>query len=253
MLLAIDIGNTAVKIGVYDGEKLASKLSIPTNRELTADALKSIVSGRIPLSISSAIISSVVPEIDAAMRSFLEAEYKITPVFVSNDADFGLTINYEPLADAGSDRLVNTFSAVQKYGVPCVVCSFGTALTIDVINSDQTLIGGLIAPGMNTLAAALHLTTSKLPEVEIEKPASVIQQTTVGSIQSGIVYGYFGLVEELLTRVKKESGRHDTKVIATGGFATLVAENTTQIDIVDKDLLLDGLRILHDRSFEYQL
>ena len=246
MLLAIDIGNTTIKFGVYDGEKLMAKLQIPTIRDLSAESLIKVVASKLTHPVTAAIVSSVVPEIDAAVRDFLTGHFGVAPVFVTNDIDFGIKINYEPLEDAGSDRLVNTFSAVEKYGVPCIVCSFGTALTIDVVDADRTLIGGLIAPGMNTLATALKTTTSKLPEVAIEKPHSVIQNTTIGSIQSGIVYGYFGLVEELLSRVKKESGI-SSKVVATGGYADLISENTTQIDVIDKNLLLDGLRMLHDR------
>ncbi len=248
MLLAVDIGNTNIKFGVFDGELLAFKLSILTIRELSSDGLTKVVAPKLSHPISSAIVSSVVPEIDAAMRGFVLAQYGVEPIFVENDMDFGLKINYEPLADAGSDRLVNTFSAVGKYGAPCITCSFGTAFTIDVVDVEHTLIGGLIAPGMNTLAAALKITTSKLPEIKIEKPQTIIQNTTIGSIQSGIVYGYFGLVDALLTRVKNEIG-NDPKVIATGGFAALVAENTSQIDIVDENLLLYGLQMLHKRLY----
>ena len=248
MLLAVDIGNTNIKFGVFDGELLTFKLSIPTIRELSAGGLTKVVATKLTQTISSAIVSSVVPEIDAPMGEFILSQYAVEPVFVENDLDFGLKINYQPLSDAGSDRLVNTFSAVEKYGVPCIVCSFGTALTIDAVDAERTLLGGLIAPGMNTLATALKITTSRLPEVEIEKPASIIQNTTVGSIQSGIVYGYFGLVDSLLTGVKKEIGG-EIKVIATGGFAALIAENTAQIDIIDDDLLLTGLQMLHKRLY----
>ncbi len=267
MLLAVDIGNSNTKFGVYDGERLIFKLSIPTIRKLSADDLSKIVGNKIEHPISSAIVSSVVPEIDNAMDGFLNFKFHVNPVFVKNDFDFGLTINYTPLADAGADRLVNTFSAVEKYGAPCIVCSFGTALTIDVVDANRTLIGGLIAPGMNSLATALKITTSKLPEVEIKLPDAVIQTTTIGSIQSGIVFGYFGLVETLILKVKSEPGAVATgffavrgtgaqslplpvptpTVIATGGFAKLIAENTTQIDIVEENLLLDGLRRLHAR------
>lgn len=246
MLLAVDIGNSNIKFGVYDGELLTFKLSIPTIRDITANGLLKVVGSKLTQPVGAAIVSSVVPEVDRALREFIAAQYGFAPVFVRNDADFGLTIKYEPLAEAGTDRLVNTFSAVEKYGAPCIVCSFGTALTIDVVNKYRVLTGGLIAPGMNTLAIALKTTTSKLPEVKIEKPAELIQRTTISSIQSGIVYGYFGLVEELLTRVKKEIG-DDTKVIATGGFAHLIAENTTQINTIDENLLLDGLRLIHER------
>ncbi len=247
MLLTVDIGNTAIKFGVFDGENLVFKLSVPTIHELTSEGLAKVLSGRVTQTITNAIVSSVVPEVDDAVRHFIEGEYRVAPVFVTNSTDFGLKINHEPLAEAGTDRLVNTFSAVQKHGVPLIVCSFGTAMTIDVVDPNRTLVGGLIAPGMNTLAAALKLTTSKLPQVAIEKPAKLIQRTTVSSIQSGIVHGYFGLVEELLTKIKKEIG-DNPKVVATGGFANLIAENTTQIDIIEENLLLDGLRMLHGRN-----
>jgi len=246
MLLAIDIGNTNIKFGVYDGENLLAKLSAPTIRDISAAGLTKVIGSRVTHTITAAIVSSVVPEVDGAVREFINSSFGIAPLFVANDCDLGMAIKYEPLADAGSDRLVNTFSAVEKYGVPCIVCSFGTALTIDYVNKYRVLIGGLIAPGMNTLATALKTTTSKLPEVKIEKPDAVIQNTTVGSIQSGIVYGYFGLVESLLAQVKKEMG-DDAQVIATGGFAALIAENTTQINAVDENLLLDGLQRLYAR------
>lgn len=248
MLLAVDIGNTNIKFGLYDGETLKRKLSIPTLKELSSDALEKIVVSKIPHPLSSAIVSSVVPEINEAIREFLISTYGVIPFFVENDAHFGLTINYEPLSDAGSDRLVNAFSAVEKYAAPCIVCSFGTAMTIDAIDSQRTLVGGLIAPGMKTLAAAMKITASRLPEVEIEKPSTLLQNNTVGAIQSGIVYGYFGLVEELVKQIKNEVGGNP-KVIATGGFATLISKNTTQIDVVDENLLLDGLRMLHERMF----
>lgn len=247
MLLAVDIGNTAIKFGVYDGENLTFKLSIPTIRDLSAVGLAKVLHDRLKQPVTAAIVSSVVPEVDAAVRQFIVSEYGVTPAFVENTWDFGFRIKYEPLAEAGTDRLVNTFSAVEKYGVPLIACSFGTALAIDVVDPNRTLVGGLIAPGMNTLAAALKSTTSKLPEVAIEKPPKLLQQTTTASIQSGIVHGYFGLVETLLTKIKKEIG-DDPKVVATGGFAKLIAENTTQINIIDENLLLDGLCILHSRQ-----
>lgn len=246
MLLAVDIGNSRTKFGVFDGESLISKLSIPTIADISSDALIKAVGDRLSQPITRAIVSSVVPEVNSAISRFIETTFSATPIFVRNDLDFGITINYQPLEDAGADRLVNTFSAVEKYGAPCIVCSFGTALTIDVVSASRVLTGGVIAPGMNTLAAALKITTSRLPEVEIEKPTSVIQNNTVGCLQSGIVYGYFGLVDGLLVRLKSEIG-DDPKVIATGGFAALVAENTGQIDVVDNDLTIDGLRRLFNR------
>ena len=246
MLLAIDIGNTNTKLGVFDHENLVSKISIPTSREITAGALGRLLADKITHPIDFALISSVVNEVDEAFREYIATQFNVTATFVSHDLDFGLKIDYQPPEDTGADRLVNAFAATEKYGEPCIVCSFGTAMTVDVVNAERELTGGLIAPGMKTLAAALRLTTSKLPEVEIAKPDKLIQNTTAGAIQSGIVNGYFGLVHGILTSVKKEAGG-DLRVIATGGFAAFIAENTDHIDVVDKDLTLDGLRRLHQR------
>jgi len=246
MLLAVDIGNSKIKFGIFDEEKLVSRFSIPTIRNSSPLELKTAIGSKFDHPISEALVCSVVPEINISISEFLSAELGVKPVFVSNDLDFGLKINYQPLDDAGADRLVNTFSAVEKYGAPCIVCSFGTALTIDVVSRNRELIGGVIAPGMRSLATALNITTSRLPEVEIEKPAKVIQNRTVGCLQSGIVYGYFGLVDGLTARLKNEAGGNP-KVIATGGFAELVAENTSCIDVVDSDLMLEGLARLYRR------
>lgn len=243
MLLAVDIGNTNIKFGIYDGENLVQKFRIPTRQD--SGKVSSLFDNS-KFSIGEAVICSVVPEINNAISESISKDFGVTAMVVTNDLDFGLAIKYEPLSAAGTDRLVNAFSAVQKYGGPCVVCSFGTALTIDAVDANRVLLGGLIAPGMATMAKALRLYTSKLPEVEIEKPHAVIQNTTTGSIQSGVVYGYFGLASSLIERVKTESS-NNAKVIATGGFAKMIAENTDQIDIVDENLLLDGLMLLHKR------
>jgi len=246
MLLAIDIGNTSTKVGIFDGERLSSKFSIPTDPNSSKDGLRSVVGNNIDKSISEAIVCSVVPETEAAMREFLIDVGVDNPVFVTNDFDFRLKINYQPLSAIGTDRLVNSFAAVAKHGAPCIVCSFGTATTIDVVDRSRDLLGGVIAPGMTTMAKALHLHTAKLPEIEIEKPKRAIGNTTVSSIRSGIFYGHIAMAEGLIQRIQNEIG--DTpKVIATGGFASLIAENTALIDIVDEDLLLYGLRLLYER------
>ncbi len=249
MLLTVDIGNTSTKFGIFDGDTLRSKLAIPTIRDVTARGLANVLRSRLLQPITTAIVCSVVPEANAAMLDFLQAEYRTNAALVSADFDFGLDIRYEPLSAAGTDRLVNAFAAAKRYGAPCIVCSLGTALTIDVVSDKHVLVGGLIAPGMKTMARALHLNTAKLPEVEIERTDSVIQNTTAGSIRSGIFHGYLSMVEGLIDRFKNEIGDH-TKVIGTGGFASMFAENSKSIDIVDGDLLLCGLQMLHARSFK---
>jgi len=246
MLLAIDIGNSCIKFGIFDGDTLLSKFSIPTKRDLTVDDIRFAVGSNIDLPVSSAVACSVVPEINAAVGQYLKATFDIHAVFVTNDCDFDLAIKYEPLSDVGTDRLVNSFTAVEKYDAPCIVLSFGTATTIDVINENRELLGGLIAPGMITMAKALHLNTAKLPKVEIKKPSGVIGHTTETSIRSGIFYSQIGLVESVVSRIKDQIGG-SPKVIATGGFASLIGQNTDVIDFVDETLTLDGLRMLYSR------
>lgn len=243
MLLAVDIGNSAIKFGVFDGQRLISKFSAPTTSEIDSKQLIEKV-GSSP--ITSALVCSVVPDVNSQLISAINAAFDIDTRFVTNDMDFGLEINYEPLAAVGTDRLVNAFSAVEKYGIPVIACSFGTATTIDVVDKNRVLLGGLIAPGMKTMAKALHLNTAQLPEVEIEAPNAVINHTTETSIQAGIFYSQIGLVESSIARIKKEMG-DNPKVIATGGFASMIAERTDVIEVIDESLLLDGLRILAKR------
>ena len=188
----------------------------------------------------------MVPEVEDVIRKFLVGKTGATPIFVKNDWDLGLRVNYQPLTAVGTDRLVNASAAASKYGAPCIVCSFGTAVTIDVVTKDREYIGGVIAPGMNTLARALHLNTANLPDVKIEKPEKVIQNTTRGSINSGVTYGYFEMVKGLVARIKDEIGGQP-KVIATGGTVSLIADNTGLLDVVDENLLLDGLRLIYNR------
>ena len=247
MILAVDIGNSSIKFGVFDGETLLNKFSIPTKRELSADDIKAVVDGRIELSITSAIVCSVVPELVAPLTAFLKTNLDVDPFVVQNDLDFGMNIHYKPLEAAGTDRIVNAFAAAEKYGVPCIVCSFGTATTIDIVNAKRELLGGLIAPGLLTSAKALHKNTAKLPDVEIKTPTSIINQTTETSIQAGIFYSQIGLVESTVSRLKNEIG-DAPKVIATGGFASMIAEKADVINVVDENLLLNGLRLLADRN-----
>lgn len=246
MLLAIDIGNTSIKFGIFDGDTLLSKFSIPTKRDHTIDDLKAAAGKNLDLPISAAIVCSVVPEFDAAMAEFIADELGVNAEFICNDLDFGLKINYQPLSAVGTDRLVNAFAASQKYGVPCIVCSFGTATTVDVVNANNELLGGLIAPGMATMSKALHLNTSKLPEVKIEKPLSVVGNTTIESIQSGIFYGQVGMIDGILERISGGLGGKPT-IVATGGFAQMIADECKAIDIVDDNLMLDGLNMLFRR------
>ena len=243
MLLAVDIGNSAIKFGLFEGEVLTSKFSIPTKRDAAADEINRAVGDRLGTAFNSAIVCSVVPELDGAMLSFLREAIGSEPTFVNNSFDFGLRINYEPLESLGTDRLVAAYSAVQKYGAPCIVCSLGTATTIDVVNADRGFLGGLIAPGLEAMAEALHIRAAKLPHVEPTRPKHVLGNSTVEAIRSGVYYGYVAMVEGLITRIRTESGV--SRIIATGGNASRLASELSGIVSVDEDLLLNGLSALY--------
>lgn len=250
MLLAIDIGNSSTKFGIFDSANLIDKFAIPTSRDLSVsdlcfDRLK-YVNDR-AFSIDRAVVCSVVPELNDTFRQALKELLAITPIFVDHSFDFGLKINYHPVTSLGIDRLVNASSAAAKYGAPVIVCSFGTATTIDLVNSESEFPGGVIAPGMRVLAEALHNKTSQLPRVAIEKPERAVGNTTEASIKSGIFYGYIGLVDGILERLFSEIGT-TPNVIATGGFASLIADQSTLIDTVDENLTLNGLRALIEKT-----
>ena len=246
MLLAIDIGNSSIKLGVFDEDQLTGKLSIPTKREYTAGEISSEIAGRIPATVDAVIVCSVVPEVEQAIAKYVKEAFDLKPRFVRSTDDLGLKIKFN-VESTGADRLVNSFAAAEKYGIPCVVVSFGTATTIDVVNKDREYLGGLIAPGMKVNALALSLAASKLPEVEIKKPASVIAPTTENAISSGIVYGQIAMAEGLIKKVIAEL-RDQPKVIATGGFAELISSEIDVIDVVDIDLTLNGLNMLSRSS-----
>jgi type III pantothenate kinase len=190
-----------------------------------------------------------VPELKNAYLELSQKHFRLVPTFVDSSFDFNFTMKYFPPESLGVDRLVAAFAAVEKHGAPCVVCDFGTATTIDVVNSKGEFLGGVIAPGMRTMSEALFLKTSQLPKIEIRKPASVIGNSTVKAIESGIYFGYIGLVDGIVERMIGEIGE-TPKVIATGGFANLIAESSEKIQIVEENLMLEGLRLVYERKTE---
>jgi len=242
MLLAVDIGNTSTKFGIFKGEELVSRFSTPTTTDHKL-ILENV--GTRLAEVTAAIVCSVVPDASAALLEFF-SQKQIDAGLASNDLDFGLSINYTPLSSLGTDRLVNALAAAQKYQSPILVCSFGTATTIDVIDEDGVFLGGMISPGLKTAARALSLNTSQLPEVAISKPDTLIGTSTQSAILSGIVFGHVGMFEGLVNRVVVELGKKPS-IIATGGYASLMKEMTNIIDCVDMDLTLRGLQILHSR------
>jgi len=244
MLLAIDIGNTLTKFGFFENETLCQRTDVPTNRSDAADAIDERLFVH---PIDAIVISSVVPELKNTYLEFSEKHLNLAPIFVDNSFDFGLKIKYVPPENLGIDRIVAAYAAVEKYGSPCIVCDFGTATTIDAVNSKNEFLGGIIAPGMNLLSEALFLKTSKLPRIEIRKPANVIGNSTIKSIESGIYFGYIGLVDGIIERMRGELGE-TPKVIATGGFAKLIAESSKKIDVIEENLMLEGLRLVYENK-----
>jgi type III pantothenate kinase len=242
MLLAVDIGNTSTKFGLFDGDKPASKFSVPTIRNASLDEFKRALNGRLPENIGSSILCSVVPENTAPLSSFLAETTGVAPVVVDNMFDFGLKVSYEPRNSLGTDRLVNAYAAVETYGAPAIICSLGTATTIDVVSADREFVGGIIGPGMDAMAEALHLKAPRLPLVKIDESARLLGNTTESSIRSGIYFGYAAMVEGLITRIRSEAGV--SRVIGTGGNAERLGKEFAGMMTVDSDLLLTGLRLL---------
>lgn len=244
MLLAIDIGNTSTKLGVFENAALIGRKTIPTVETLDADEIHNLA--EITQPIKAVIISSVVAELKNSYQEFSNKYFDVEPFFVKSSSDFGLKINYVPPDTLGVDRFVAAFAAFEKYGKPCIVCDFGTATTIDAVNSAGEYLGGIITPGMDTMRESLFTNTSALPLIKLRRPENVIGNSTVTSIQSGIYFGYVSLVDGLIERMKMELGEQP-KVVATGGLAKLIAETSKQIEIIDDNLMLDGLRLIYDK------
>jgi type III pantothenate kinase len=242
MLLAIDIGNTLTKFGVFDDEKLLKQFTIATIRENSPQSLEQQISENLSFSIKSAIISSVVPELRDSYETFIKKICEIPPIFV--DSNFGLEIIYKTPETLGIDRAVAAFAAREKYGKPCIICDFGTATTIDVIDSEGRFIGGIIVAGIGLLADSLSSRTSKLPKIEIKRPTKIIGNSTISAIQSGTYFGYISLVEGIIERLFEEIGGK-CQVIATGGFAKLISDGTDKINVLDENLMLEGLKMIN--------
>jgi type III pantothenate kinase len=241
MLLAVDIGNSQTKFALFDGTALVSKFSIETH----ADELVSAIDGRLDGGFNSAIVCSVVSDAGERLERLLKHGFSIEPVWVDHEMALGIEVRHSPPRSLGKDRLVNVFAAGEKYGTPVIVCSLGTATTIDFIDENRVLVGGLISPGAELMAKALHEQTAALPEVTIEAPDGLLGSTTEEAIRSGINLGSLGLIEIAVDRIRDAYG--PAQAIATGGLANGIAEHTDRIDVVDPDLTLDGLRLIYDR------
>jgi len=257
MLLAIDVGNTNTVLGLYrfDGEKpeLGAHWRVTTHRTQTADEYGVLfvnlfeMNGMATSQVNHIIISSVVPPVDSTLRQVCQDYFHIEPLFVEPGIKTGMPVLVDNPAELGADRLVNAIAAYERYGGPCVVVDFGTATTFDVISAKGEYLGGAISPGLGISADALFTRAARLGRVDIKRPAKVIGTNTVTHIQSGLYYGYIGLVDGILERIVAELGAKP-RVIATGGLARQIAEDSRYIAEIDDMLTLDGLRILFERN-----
>ncbi len=251
MLLAIDIGNTNVTLGLYSDKTLGPSWRLATGQGKMPDEYGALLAGLLrhaginTSDINAVAIASVVPTLSSTLVEACRNCFRCEPMVVDETCNTGLHIRYEDPAQLGADRVVDAVAAYKLYGGPACIVDFGTATTFDAISKDGEYLGGAIAPGIGISAAALFQRAAKLPKVDIGRPPAAIGRNTVHSLQSGLLFGYVGLVEGMVARFRSELGT-ETKVIATGGLAETIARETEAISILAPWLTLDGLRIIYD-------
>ncbi len=252
MLLVVDVGNTHITLGVFDGKELKATFRMTAKQPRTSDEYgiqlcDLLVHRHFQVKdITDVIVASVVPDIMHSLGSAIIKYFGIKPM-VPNNYDMGLKINTIYPKDIGPDRIVDAVAAYEKYGGPVIVVDFGTATTYDVVSADGVFEGGLISPGIRTSARALWGGAAMLPEIEIKKPDSVIAKETVSSMQGGLVFGYIGQTEYIINKIKA-AGYENAKVVATGGLGNILVSETDAIDVYDPNLTLEGLRMIYEKN-----
>jgi len=260
MLLAIDVGNTNVVLGVFDGRRMVANWRMATDNKRSADEYGIIIDQLFrhdnlkPADIDDAIISTVVPSLLFTLQHMCLKYFNITPLVVETGIKTGLRIKCDDPRQIGSDRIVNSVAAVEKYGGPVIVVDFGTATTFCVVTEDHEFLGGAITPGIKTSAMALFEHTAKLPNVDLEEPGRYICKNTIENMQAGLIYGHMGLAERLINGMKDElvsaygKKREDIKVVATGGMAAMIKDGVSCIDTIDRRLTLNGLVCIYEKN-----
>jgi len=253
LLFVIDVGNTNIVLGIYEKQNLIKSWRIISDRSKTADEYASLIYNLFQLSeinfgeVKGVIISSVVPVLTGVLEKMARQYFSVKPLVVCPDIKTGMPILYDNPHEVGADRIVNAVAGFEKFRRSLIIVDFGTATTFDYVNNKGEYCGGAIAPGLNVSMEALHLKASKLPKVEIVQPPSIIAKNTINSMQAGIYFGYIGLVDEIVGRMKSEC-KDNPYVVATGGLAGIIAPESRTIDSIEEFLTLEGLRILYLRN-----
>lgn len=252
MLLAIDIGNTNIKYGIFNDDELIASFRVSSRLSRTADEYGSVLINLLATKgvkkeeIDGVIMSSVIPSLNYTIVHMSEYFFNITPIMVGPGIKTGLNIKTDNPKEVGADIIVNSVSAYRKYGGPIVVIDFGTATTFDIISEKCELLGVVIAPGIKSSLEGLTANTAQLPMIELDTPKSVIGKNTKQSMQAGLVIGFAGLVENVINKIKKEIGLKEIYVVATGGLGALIASEVKCINTVDRTLTLDGLKMIYN-------
>jgi len=251
VLLAMDVGNTNVTLGVFEGESLRATWRFATDVGRLADEYGVLAlsllqhEGLVPEDIQEAVMACVVPDLEPVFHSVCRRYFNVRPLVVSAGVKTGLRILYDTPRDVGADRVADAVAAMHVYGPPLIVVDLGTATVFDAISKDGDYLGGALAPGLGIASEALFRRAAKLYRVELSRPRTAIGRNTVAAMQSGILFGYVGLIEGIVQRMKEELG-DSAKVIGTGGYAEIISKETNVFDSVDPDLTLQGLRIIYE-------